>query len=223
MCRWHATCHWKALDKGYNFGLDPIPIGGLHKKLSSRKVAGFLALAILGLLGQKVIQMPFSWGGTEYTIRGKVVASPEFGPWWVLWVRGRPWLVLAPKVFPPCANQLVCWFCLGWCEWVNCLSLFLVPSRSSNTPLYPSKVLGAKELGSVPRAPNLSIVSILRLSLSLLRGLGASQYNLQFFSGHRVSCLWFMKHYQTKEIWKNNAIPSIKYFPLWYGSGFSYK
>jgi hypothetical protein len=32
-CRWHATCHWKALDEGYNFGLEPIPIGGLHKKL----------------------------------------------------------------------------------------------------------------------------------------------------------------------------------------------
>jgi hypothetical protein len=32
-CRWHATRCWKALDKGYNFGLDLIPIGGLHQKL----------------------------------------------------------------------------------------------------------------------------------------------------------------------------------------------
>jgi hypothetical protein len=35
-------------------------------------------------------------------------------------------------------------------------------------------------------------------------------YNLQFFSSHRASCLWFMKHYQTKENWKNNAIPIYK-------------
>jgi hypothetical protein len=31
-------------------------------------------------------------------------------------------------------------------------------------------------------------------------------YNLEFFNGHRVSCLWFIKHYQTKENWKNNAM-----------------
>jgi hypothetical protein len=30
-CRWHATCYWKDLDKGY--GLNPIWIRGLHKKL----------------------------------------------------------------------------------------------------------------------------------------------------------------------------------------------
>jgi hypothetical protein len=28
-------------------------------------------------------------------------------------------------------------------------------------------------------------------------------YNLQFFNGHnKASCLWFIKHYQTKENWK---------------------
>ncbi len=29
-CRWRVTCRWKALDKGYNFGWDLIPIEGLH-------------------------------------------------------------------------------------------------------------------------------------------------------------------------------------------------
>jgi hypothetical protein len=29
-CRWRATHHWKSLDKGYNFGLNLVPIGGLH-------------------------------------------------------------------------------------------------------------------------------------------------------------------------------------------------
>jgi hypothetical protein len=36
--------------------------------------------------------------GVEYTIWGKVVASPESGPWWVLWIPSCPCLVLTPKV-----------------------------------------------------------------------------------------------------------------------------
>jgi hypothetical protein len=36
---------------------------------------------------RKAIWMQAPWRGTEYTIRGKVVASPKFGPWWVLCVR----------------------------------------------------------------------------------------------------------------------------------------
>ncbi len=30
---WRATCRLKALDEGYNFGLDLVSIGGLHQKL----------------------------------------------------------------------------------------------------------------------------------------------------------------------------------------------
>jgi hypothetical protein len=48
--------------------------------------------------------------GTKYIIRGKVVASPKFGLWWVLWVRICPWLIRVPKVFQLCTNQLVVWF-----------------------------------------------------------------------------------------------------------------
>jgi hypothetical protein len=35
---------------------------------------------------RKVIWMRAPWRGAEYTLRGKVVASPKFGPWWVLCV-----------------------------------------------------------------------------------------------------------------------------------------
>jgi hypothetical protein len=63
----------------------------------------------LGVPRQNAIWMWPSWKGTKYTIRGKVVASPKSGPWWVLWVRVCPWLVLALKVFK-CTNQLVVWF-----------------------------------------------------------------------------------------------------------------
>jgi hypothetical protein len=61
----------------------------------------------LGVPGQNAIWMWASWRGTKYTIRGKVVASPKSGLWWVLWVRVCPWLVLALKVLKLCTNQLV--------------------------------------------------------------------------------------------------------------------
>jgi hypothetical protein len=124
----------------------------------------------LGVPGQKTIQVPLLRSGVEYIIWGKVVASSEFGPWWVLWVWSYLWFVLASKVLQPCVNQLVCWFCAGLFEWVSCLTFVLVLSWSSSMPFYPFKVLRA---GSMPRALNLSDVSILRLSLSLQKGLGA--------------------------------------------------
>jgi hypothetical protein len=47
--RWHATYHWKDLDKGYNGFLDLISIKGLHIKLWGPKVTGVSTLGILGL------------------------------------------------------------------------------------------------------------------------------------------------------------------------------
>jgi hypothetical protein len=44
-----ATYCWKALDKGYNFALDLIMIGGLHRKLCALKVVGVPVVAISGL------------------------------------------------------------------------------------------------------------------------------------------------------------------------------
>jgi hypothetical protein len=101
-CRWRATYHWKALDKGYNFALDFILIEGLHTKLWCPKVAGVLTLGISGLPlgspGKNAIWMLVPWPAVEYTIRWKVVASFKFWPWWVLWVQICPWFVLTPKV-----------------------------------------------------------------------------------------------------------------------------
>jgi hypothetical protein len=68
---------------------------------------------------KKAIWMWASWRGAEYIIKGKVVASPKSGPWWILWVRICPWLVLAPKVLSQGTNQVVAWFCVGSCEWVK--------------------------------------------------------------------------------------------------------
>jgi hypothetical protein len=57
MCKWHATYHWEALDKGYNFGLDLIAIKGLHTKLWGSKVARIPTLGIS--------KLPFGSPGTK--------------------------------------------------------------------------------------------------------------------------------------------------------------
>jgi hypothetical protein len=77
----------------------------------------------LGVLGQSDIWMLAPWPCTKYTIKGKVVASPKSRPWWVLWVRVCSWLVLAPKVFQLCTNQLVVWFMqVRVNKWISCQS-----------------------------------------------------------------------------------------------------
>jgi hypothetical protein len=58
-----------------------------------------------------------------------------------------PWLVLAPRVLPLRTNHFVWIVCRP--VWVSeACQLFLIPSWSSNMPLYPSKCC---ELKSVPR------------------------------------------------------------------------
>jgi hypothetical protein len=85
--RQRATYHWKAFNNSCNVFLDLIAIGGLHAKLCACKIVGVRVVGILGLplgslrvLGQKAIWMWPPWRGIEYTIRGKVVASPKSGP-----------------------------------------------------------------------------------------------------------------------------------------------
>jgi hypothetical protein len=62
----------------YNFASDVISLGDLHTKLWVSKVA---RVPILGISDSHDIWVLVSWPGIEYTIRGKVMASPKFGPW----------------------------------------------------------------------------------------------------------------------------------------------
>ncbi len=65
----------------------------------------------LGVPGQNAIWMRASWKGTKYTIRGKVVASPQV---WVVVSLVNPncsWFVLAPKVLQLCTNHFVLVLC----------------------------------------------------------------------------------------------------------------
>jgi len=68
---------------------------------------------------QNAIWMWASWRGIEYTIKGKVAASPKSRPWWALWVQVCLWFIITPKVLQLCTNQLVVWFCAGLCEWLS--------------------------------------------------------------------------------------------------------
>jgi len=113
----NARCFWPLQSNSETLGVSEdsqVPISGMWVSSShSLKVKlrhWQFRDSHLGVPGQKAIWMWASGRGTKYTIRGKVVASPKSGPWWVLWVRICPWLVLAPKVLQLCTNQLVVWF-----------------------------------------------------------------------------------------------------------------
>ncbi len=49
VCRWIAIRCWKALEEGYKFGLDLVPIGGRGEKLRSPKVSGVQTRTVSGL------------------------------------------------------------------------------------------------------------------------------------------------------------------------------
>ncbi len=60
------TYRWKALNKGYNFALDFIAIGGLHKQLCALKAAGVPIVGISRLtLGSPGTKSHFGCGPRE--------------------------------------------------------------------------------------------------------------------------------------------------------------
>jgi hypothetical protein len=144
MWRCHATYRWKTLNEGYNFASDLISIGGLYAKLWRPKVAGVPTLTISGLpLGCG----PFGCGPVgnhKIYYKGEGGGFPQVRAVVSLVCLSCPWLVLTPKVFKLCTDHLVLVLCR--LVWINeACQFFLVPSRSSSTPLYPFKVLQAKE------------------------------------------------------------------------------
>jgi hypothetical protein len=147
-CRCHATYHWKALDEGYNFALDLISIRGLHAKLCGPKVARVPTLVISRLpLGSPGTKSHLDVGPVERCriyYKGEGGGFPQVRAVVSLVCPCCSWFVLAPKVLQLCINHLVLVLCRS--VWVSeACQLFLVSSRSSNTPLYPSKVLQARE------------------------------------------------------------------------------
>jgi len=96
-----------------------------------------------------------------------------------------PWLVLAPKVLQLRTNHLVWVLCRP--VWVSeACQLFLVPSRSSNMPLYPSKCC---ELGSVPRL-SFFCYFLLGLTFESFKELGVRHLCLHYFYNYLLHKLW---------------------------------
>jgi hypothetical protein len=138
--RWRATYHWKALDKGYNFALDLITIGGLHRTLCASKVEGVPPRSPKTKSHLDVV--PVERRRIYY--KGEGGGFPQVQAMVNLVCPSYPWLVLARKVLQLCTNHFVLVFYRSM--WViEACQFFLVPSQSSNTPLYPSIVLRAKE------------------------------------------------------------------------------
>ncbi len=67
----------------------------------------------LGVPRIKAIWMRVRWSNAKNTIWGKVVASPESGPWWVKWVRVARGLSQHQECFRRWTNQLVVGFDAG--------------------------------------------------------------------------------------------------------------
>jgi len=82
-----ATQRWKALDESYNFDSGLIPIQVRGEEIWQSKVPGLQPETVSGLQlgspGKKSHSDVASVVRRRKYYMGKVVASPESGPWWV--------------------------------------------------------------------------------------------------------------------------------------------
>jgi hypothetical protein len=168
-CRGRATYRWKVFDESYNFASNCTLIGGLLAKLWGSKVAGVPFGTISGLpLGSPGKNSHLDVASMKsYRIyyKGEGGGFPQVRAVVSLVCPCCPWLVLAPSVLQLCTNHFVWVVCRP--VWVNeACQLFLVASRSSNTPLYPSKCC---ELRSVLQLLLFLLFSYLGSRLSPLR------------------------------------------------------
>jgi hypothetical protein len=183
--RWHVTYRWKALNERYNFALDLISIRGLHVKLWRPKVTWVPTLAISGLpLGNLGTKSYLDVGPVEKCkvyYKGEGDGFPQVRPVVSLVCPCCPWVVLAPKVLQLRINNLVWVLCKPM--WVSeACQLFLVPSRSFSTPLYPSKCC---ELRSMPRLLLLLLFSTWT-HIWVFQGVGSASINVH----HQLAKCW---------------------------------
>jgi hypothetical protein len=174
----HVVCDilLKALNEGYNFASDLIVIKILHAKLWGPKVVGVPIVGILGLplgsLGTKCHLDVAPVQRCRKYYKGEGGGFPRVWAVMSLVSPSCPWLVLAPKVLQLCTNHLVLVLCRS--VWIiETFQFFLVPSWSSNTPLYPSKVLWTRERAPTPCS---SVVFCLGFTFESLKELGARHY-----------------------------------------------
>jgi hypothetical protein len=112
-----VTWSWKALEESYNFGSDLVAIRLCSRELWALKVPRLQPGHFRDNFGTPTWESrekePFGCSprGVENTIWGKVVASPESRPWWVLCVKVP---VACPNTqgCPECELTLL-WLVLG--------------------------------------------------------------------------------------------------------------
>jgi hypothetical protein len=145
------------------------------REVMGSQVAGVPTLAILGLpFGSPKTKNHLDVGHVGSHIvyyKGEGGGFPQVRAVVSLVSLSCPWLVLTPKVLQLCTNHLMLVLCRSM--WVvEACQFFLVRSRSSSMPLYPSKVLRAKE-----RAPIFCSFAIfcLGFTFEFLKELGARQ------------------------------------------------
>jgi len=113
--RWRVTYHWKALDEGYNFGLDLISIEDLYTKVWGSKVARVPTLVISGLpLGSLETKCHLDVGLVERHIvyyKGEGGDFPQVRAVVNFVNLNCPWFILAPKVLQLSTNHLVLVLC----------------------------------------------------------------------------------------------------------------
>jgi hypothetical protein len=139
--RWSATFRWKDLDESYKFASNLVPIGGLRKELWPCKVARVQTGIVLGLLlGSPETKSHLDVAPMESC---RVYYMGEGGdfPWvWaVMSIISLESPVACPSTKGAPESELTnLWLVECRFRWITkSLSLFLVPSWSFNTPLYP--------------------------------------------------------------------------------------
>jgi hypothetical protein len=96
---WHATCHWKALDKDYTqFCFKPH-----FNRRSTYKVMDLQSCRRFNLGNFGSPRTKCHLGVSPVTkhivyYKGEGGGFLKFRPWWISWVQVCPWLILAPKV-----------------------------------------------------------------------------------------------------------------------------
>ncbi len=151
----------------------------------------------LGIPRQNDIWVLVLWPCINYTIKRKVVASLQSGPWWILWVRVCPWLVRAPKVLKFYTNNVLFGLCRS--TWIiDPLIVHPNPISKLQHALLPLK---CHELKSAPQFLLLSLFSPLDSQLSPSKSLGVCwDSDDEFFPNlivQVVQPLWWRNFFKT--------------------------
>jgi hypothetical protein len=145
-----ATRPWKALDESYNLSLDHVAIGFCNREIWASKVPRLEPRTVSRLQLESPEKNNHlnvaSAASCKVYYKGEGGGFPQVRAVVSLVCPCCPWLVLAPRVFQLCTNHFMWVVCRP--VWMSeACQLVLVPSWSSNTPLYPSKCC---ELGACP-------------------------------------------------------------------------